>query len=59
MNFYKTVKKASSAEFTEKKSRFIGYVSPVRTEEEAIAFVTAIKKKHPDARHNVYAYQVR
>lgn len=59
MNFYKTVKKTSSAEFTEKKSRFIGYVSPVRTEEEAIAFVTAIKKKHPDARHNVYAYQVR
>lgn len=59
MNFYKTVKKAASAEFTEKKSRFIGYISPVQNESEAIAFVTEIKKKHPDARHNVYAYCVR
>ena len=59
MRCYKTVKKAASSEFTEKKSRFISYISPVGNEEEAIAFVNSIKKKHPDARHNVYAYRVR
>ncbi|MDO5478862.1 MAG: YigZ family protein, partial [Clostridia bacterium] len=59
MNGYKTVEKESVAEFTEKKSRFIGYACPVKTEEEALAFVNKIKKKHTDARHNVYAYVVR
>jgi uncharacterized YigZ family protein len=59
MNGYKTVAKESVAEFTEKKSRFIGYVCPVKTEEEALLFVNSIKKKHSDARHNVYAYVVR
>ncbi len=59
MNGYKTVAKESAAEFTEKKSRFIGYVCPVKTEEEALEFVNRIKKKHSDARHNVYAYVVR
>ncbi len=46
-------------EFTEKKSRFIGYASPVTSEADAIEFVNSIRKKHPDARHNVYAYIVR
>ncbi len=59
MNGYKTVEEESVAEFTEKKSRFIGYACPVKTEEEALAFVNKIKKKHADARHNVYAYVVR
>lgn len=59
MKCYKTVEKPSSAEFTEKRSRFIGYVSPVKSEEEAIEFVNSIKKKHSDARHNVYAYVLR
>ena len=56
---YKTVKSAANDEFTEKKSRFIGYISPVCNEEEAVSFVNSIKKLHPSARHNVYAYTVR
>lgn len=40
----------------EKKSEFIGYASPVSSETEALAFVSEIKKKHSDARHNVSAY---
>ncbi|MBQ8502980.1 MAG: YigZ family protein [Clostridia bacterium] len=59
MSGYKTVKKASSDEFIEKKSRFIGYVKPVKTVEEAVAFVNEIKSKHWDATHNVYAYSLR
>lgn len=59
MKCYKTIKNAAVTEFTEKKSRFIGYIAPVKTEAEALEFVNGIKKKHPDARHNVYAYIVR
>lgn len=56
---YLTVSKATEYSFTEKKSRFIGYVKPVQTETEAIEFIDSIKKKHSDARHNVYAYVLR
>lgn len=53
-----TLGKAASAEFTEKKSVFIGYASPVKTAEDAERFIAEIKKKHADARHNVSAYLV-
>ncbi len=56
---YKTVKIESSDEFTEKRSRFIGYVKPVKTEAEAAEFINSIRSKHWDARHNVYAYSLR
>ena len=56
---YKTVKKQAHDEFVEKRSRFIGYCTPVTTEEEATAFIAHIRAKHWDARHNVYAYSLR
>ena len=56
---YKTVAREAHAEFVEKKSRFIGHVKPVTTEEEAQAFVAALKKQYWDATHNVYAYVLR
>lgn len=56
---YKTVKIESSDEFTEKRSRFIGYVKPVKTEQEAVNFINSLRSKHWDARHNVYAYSLR
>ena len=55
---YFTVKKADEAEFIERKSRFIGYVKPVETEEEAVLFIKEIRTKHHDATHNCYAYQI-
>ena len=58
-DFYKTVKTEAADEFTEKRSRFIGYCKPVKTEEEATAFINEIRAKHWDARHNVYAYSLR
>ena len=51
-----TLGKEASAEFTEKKSVFIGYAKPIKTAEEAEEFIARIKKKHADARHNVSAY---
>ncbi len=54
-----TVKEAATASFVERKSEFIGHITPVKTEEEAIAFVNKIKKQYADAKHNVYAYLLR
>lgn len=56
MKEYKTVEFESSDEFVEKKSRFIGYVKPVKTQAEASDFINSIKSKHWDATHNVSAY---
>lgn len=53
-----TLGKDGQGELVEKKSVFIGYAAPVNTEDEAIEFVKSIKKKHADARHNVYAYMI-
>ena len=56
---YITVSNSATAEITEKKSRFIANVCPVKTEEEALSFLAETRKKYSDARHNVYAYSVR
>ena len=44
------------AELIEKRSRFIGRVWPVESEDEAIARIREMREKHWDATHNVYAY---
>ena len=46
-------------EFIEKKSRFIGRVWPVETEEEALEKIQQMKKQHYDATHNCWAYIIR
>lgn len=46
-------------EFVEKKSRFIGRVWPVETEEEALERIAEMKKQHYDATHNCWAYVIR
>ena len=46
-------------EFVEKKSRFIGRVWPVETEEEALQRIQEMKKQHYDATHNCWAYVIR
>lgn len=55
---YVTILEPGIGEIIEKKSRFIGYVRHVETEEEANDFIMEIKKKHYDARHNCYAYSI-
>lgn len=47
---------AGESEYVEKRSRFLGHVYPVESEEEARAFIQAIKKEHYDARHNCWCY---
>ena len=55
---YKTVYKGGEGEIVEKKSRFIATVVPVHSEEEALKFVEAMKKKYWNATHNCYAYVI-
>ena len=49
---------AAESEFTEKRSRFIGHIWPVETEEQAQAYIRAMKKRYYDARHNCWCYLV-
>lgn len=46
-------------EFTEKRSRFIGHVWPVETEEAALACIRDMQKRYADATHNCWAYVLR
>ena len=46
-------------EFIEKKSRFIGRVWCVESEEEALERIQEMKKQHYDASHNCWAYVIR
>lgn len=55
---YTTLEREASAEFIERKSVFIGYARPVKSEAEAVEFIATIRKKHSDATHNVYAYVI-
>ena len=48
--------KGCQGEIVEKKSRFIANIFPVKTEEEALEKITAMRKKYYDARHNCFAY---
>ena len=43
------------AEIVEKKSRFIAYLKPVNSEEEAAVFIDSIKKMNWNATHNCSA----
>lgn len=56
---YKTVLEYAKDEFTEKRSRFIGYCKPVSSEQEAIDFINEKRQEHWNATHNVYAYSLR
>ncbi len=56
---YRTLAEPFEAEITERKSRFICHVAPVSTEDEALAVLADVRSRHPEARHNVWAYLLR
>lgn len=53
---YNTIFEEATGEIVEKKSRFIATAMHVESEEEAINYIDAFKKKYWDARHNCYAF---
>ena len=59
MNGYRTIRETDDSVETLyeiQKSRFITHIRHVETEEEARAFIQAMKKQYFDARHNCSAY---
>lgn len=46
------------SEIVIERSRFLGYARRVETQEEAQEYIKAIRQKHSDARHVVYAYRL-
>lgn len=55
---FKTIYMGGTGEIVEKKSRFIATVRLTETEEEALAFIEAVRKKYWNATHNCYAYVI-
>lgn len=59
MSSYFTVPSEAEAEFTERRSRFIGRAAPAGTEEQALAFIRTVRAANREAAHNVFAYVLR
>ncbi|MFF5337013.1 YigZ family protein [Streptomyces sp. NPDC013181] len=55
---YRTVARAGVHESEINRSRFICALAPAATEEEAQEFVARVRREHPTATHNCYAYVI-
>ncbi len=55
---YKVLYRGGEGCLMEKKSKFIATTCPVQSEEEALQFIEAMRKKYWDARHNCFAYVI-
>ncbi len=58
MDGFVTVSEETTAEYTEKRSRFIATLYPCDTEEKAAEFINKMRSEYWDARHNCFAYSV-
>ena len=59
MNEYRIPAGPGESELTEKRSRFLGHVRMVESEDEARDFIAEMKKKYYDARHHGGCYAVK
>lgn len=55
---YRTVARAGVHETEVNRSRFLCALAPAATEQEAQEFVARIRKEHPTASHNCFAYVI-
>ncbi|WLQ32486.1 YigZ family protein [Streptomyces castrisilvae] len=55
---YRTVARAGVHESEINRSRFLCALAPAATEEEAQEFVARVRREHPTATHNCYAYVI-
>lgn len=53
---YRTIGNATTDQFKDRGSRFIGFLFPVSSEEEIKKHLAALKKEYYDATHHCYAY---
>ena len=59
MDSYRIPTGNGASEYVEKRSRFLGLVQPVSSEDEAREIIAACKKQYHDARHNCWCYLLR
>ena len=57
-NFFQTIEKATTAEFSDRGSRFIAYAFPVHSIEEFKKILQQLKKEHLKASHFCFAYRI-
>lgn len=57
-DIYYTVKGPGSSQYKEKMSRFLSFVVPVKTAEEAKAEIKRFQNEYHDARHVCWAYMI-
>ncbi|NLZ95902.1 MAG: YigZ family protein [Bacteroidales bacterium] len=55
---YKTIEKIAEGYITERKSKFISYVIPVKTEDEVMSILEEYRKEYHNARHVCWAYML-
>lgn len=55
---YKTIEKIAEGYITERKSKFISYVIPVKTEDEVKDILEEYRKEYHNARHVCWAYML-
>jgi uncharacterized YigZ family protein len=52
---YLTITQSATGEFKDKGSKFLGFVYPIKTEDEGKEIVKQLKKEHPQANHHCWA----
>lgn len=57
-DFFKTVKGVSQGKYTEKMSKFLSFVEPVQSADEAKAIIKRYANEYHDARHVCWAYMI-
>ncbi|MDE6042560.1 MAG: YigZ family protein, partial [Muribaculaceae bacterium] len=57
-DLFHTIASPSEAQYTEKRSKFIGFAFPVSTPGEAKDLVAQMQKRYYDARHVCWAYML-
>ena len=55
---YKEIQKEANSEFTEQKSKFLGFAFPVYDEQEIKSIIARLRAEHPNANHVCYAYRL-
>lgn len=55
---YQTIETVTASEYVEKYSRFLSFLHPCQSIEDAKVVIAAYKKEHPKARHYCFAYQI-
>jgi uncharacterized YigZ family protein len=56
--YYQTIEKNATAEYTDRGSKFIAYAYPVQSADDCKQYLQQLKKEHPKAVHHCFAYRL-